>query len=407
MVHWSGTSFLNWPVAEGGPEQPVVVGMALAGFAVLGNGLEMSRVVESLSFDLRRELVVEVLLLNLLVLSEGVESALSDGNHLLNDVPEDALAERSGGEATWVTPSSVEVEHVNELGEVDQLGDAVLTVVLNHLPQELVVEVIDDLEIFIRDDLEQEAEDTVGELRATLLIRGEVRLDGVHNMKLHVHELSVNTVLRRSVEVVLHSGELDILASEVLVEQTSCLGEEVVVASHGEEEAIALLVELLDCDGVLLLVLEDEGVVLEILLDVQIGWQVDGGLLGAHGANFAWLGLGQVEVLVALALLLAEESLDVEVELEVLLLKTNTVGRIRHDWHTLDWKHGFRLRHFSGNRSVATDNAVVAGVNVGSGGGLADPASRDVVVVSTGRGTSLVVMSQLRLTLELEHVGIS
>ena len=226
VVNRSRASLLDGSVAEGRSEESAVLAMLLTGLAVNWDVFEMLGFVEGLSLNLGRELVVEVRLLNLLVLSEHVKGRLSDWDHLLDHVPEDALAERSSGEAAGVSPSAVEVDLLHELSEVDQLVLAHASAILDHLSQESVVKVTQDFEVIVGNHFEDETKDSVGEGRATLLVGGKVRLDGMHNMKLHVHELSVNGVLSWSMEVVLHAAQLDVSAGEVWVEETGGLGVE-------------------------------------------------------------------------------------------------------------------------------------------------------------------------------------
>ena len=115
-------------------------------------------------------------------------------------------------------------------------------------------------------------------------------------------------MLRRSVEVALHTSQLHILPSQVLVEKTGSLGVEVVITAHGEEEPITLLIELLDGDSILLLVLEHEICILEAGVEVHVGGQINRSLLLANGADLAFLWSGKVEVGVAVVGLFAKLS---------------------------------------------------------------------------------------------------
>ena len=146
----------------------------------------------SLSFSIRTELVVKVSILDFLVLRERIQSGLSDRDHLLDDVPEDTLTERCSGQGAGISPSAVIVDVVNELSEIDELGDAHLAVIINHLSEESIVEIIDDLEVLIRDDFEEESKDTVGELGSTLLVGSEIWLNGVNDVELHIQEFAVD-----------------------------------------------------------------------------------------------------------------------------------------------------------------------------------------------------------------------
>ena len=192
------------------------------------------------------------------------------------------------------------------------------------------MEIVDDFEVLIRNDLEEESKDTVGELRSTLLVGSKVWLNCVHNVQFHVQELAVNGVLRRSVEMTLHASQLDILARQMLVEKARSFGVQVVVSTHWEEESITLLIELLDSNSILLLILEHEFGIFETSMDVHARGKIDRSLLLANGADLALLWCREIEVLVGLVLLVAKDGGLREVELVVPGTRSAAVRSVRH-----------------------------------------------------------------------------
>ena len=120
-----------------------------------------------LIFDVNaREAVESLAILYFLEGHELVESRLTDRNNLLKDVPKNAFAERRSRKTTLVGPALFERELIDEGGQVKPedthhaLKVAVL-VVLSHLEEEPIVGIRVAGEVGIRNDLEEEAKDTV------------------------------------------------------------------------------------------------------------------------------------------------------------------------------------------------------------------------------------------------------
>jgi len=180
-----------------------VIGLGFSHFGALGFLLVVGKMSEN------------GVLLDLLVLEEKVEGGLSDWDDLLHNVPEDSLGEWGGGQGSWICPSSVEAELGNELCHVNLLPD----LVGNHGVEESIVEVISIVghEVVILDSFEQESQDTVGELRLSFSA-GKFWLKLMDNVHFQIHELSIDAVLRWTVEVSLQTVEgslLDVLVEEV------------------------------------------------------------------------------------------------------------------------------------------------------------------------------------------------
>ena len=167
-------------------------------------GLHALEAVESLSF------------LDLLKGDQFVERLLANRDDLLDDVPEDAFTERRSRQRALICPPLIVPEILDKGGEVECKGghitvEVVILVVLRELVKESVVRIRLVFEEVVGDDLEEEAEDAVRELRASFYLRSQVALDAVHDVQLEVEELAVDRVLGRRVEMRLHAVEHDLL----------------------------------------------------------------------------------------------------------------------------------------------------------------------------------------------------
>jgi len=178
-----------------------------------------------LLFDLDVLKAVEALsVLNLLEGDKLIERLLADRNDLLEHVPENSFTERRSRQRALVGPSLLILELHDEGGEVQLHEGHVVVVVavfviLSQLEKEPVVCVRVLLEVRVGNDLEEEAEHSVGELRATFIgcLRCQVTLNAVHDVQLKVEQLTVDRVLGGCVEVRLHAVEHDLAVSEVFV----------------------------------------------------------------------------------------------------------------------------------------------------------------------------------------------
>lgn len=136
----------------------------------------------------------------------------------------------------------------------------------------------------IWNSLEQKAQNTMAHLSMLL----GIWLDSVNNMHFKIHELSIDGVLRWSVEVILESVE--VAAFNVLLEQANCGCSHEVVhwrvwAVQKNLNLLATLVEFYLVFWINLVVLEVKVVVFEILLDWHVGIEVDWSLQIAIADN--------------------------------------------------------------------------------------------------------------------------
>ena len=211
---------LYGPVANSRSEQSLFV--ASAGDAVRRDtGLDLVSVVLVLGLD-ALEAVEALFLLNLLESDKLIERLLADWNDLLEHVPENSFTERRGRQRALVGPSLLVLELHDEGGEVQphECHVAVVVtvfVILSQLEKEPVVCVRVLLEVRVGNDLEEETEHSVGELRATFHGGRQGTLDAVHDVQLKVEQLTVNRVLGGCVEMRLHAVEHDLAVFEVFV----------------------------------------------------------------------------------------------------------------------------------------------------------------------------------------------
>ena len=185
-----------------------------------------------------------------------------------------------------IGPALCELKLLHKGGEVKPnhvlvAGD----VLLGQLEEEPIVRVRVVFEVGVRNDLEDEAEDTVGELRAALLAGRKIGLNAVDNMKLEIEQFTVNRMLRGRVEVRLHAVELDVAVLQVLVEEAGGARQhEVGSRVQLIAELGAFLVELLAGELVNISVFDGE-ILLEVLQDGDVGLKIDRRLLEAHHAG--------------------------------------------------------------------------------------------------------------------------
>ena len=115
-----------------------------------------------------------LILFNLTEWVELIKSLLSDWNHVLDNIPQDTLRARDGGQRSLVSPSSVEVEKFNEFFEIK--GSSILSQSLgfkiNHFREEsiMVIDIdfwvprVDLQEVLLWHALEEEAQHSIWEL---------------------------------------------------------------------------------------------------------------------------------------------------------------------------------------------------------------------------------------------------
>jgi len=115
-----------------------------------------------------------LILFNLTEWVELIKSLLSDWNHVLDNIPQDTLRARDGGQRSLVSPSSVEVEKFNEFFEIK--GSSILSQSLgfkiNHFREEsiMVIDIdfwvprVDLQEVLFWHALEEEAQHSIWEL---------------------------------------------------------------------------------------------------------------------------------------------------------------------------------------------------------------------------------------------------
>ena len=141
-----------------------------------------------------------------------VHGVLGDRNHGVNNVPKDTLDKWGGSQGSLIGESSVEVNELDKLLEVErallwssspfQLHFSVLLLV-NQSGQELVVVqnvlVLDlsHLEVFIRHDLEDESKNSCEELGGHLVVGTDLGwvnllIDEMNNVHLKIHQLSID-----------------------------------------------------------------------------------------------------------------------------------------------------------------------------------------------------------------------
>jgi len=316
FVNGSVVCLLDLARADGGSEEPLITVTVFAvDSAEVRDGGGGQLVIVGLLVLLGGELVDDMLVLNLSVRVECVQGRLSDGDDLLEDVPEDAFGERRSCEATLVGPSSIGVQLFYECRHVKLLSTAL--VVRDKGSKELVVVVRVAVKVCVGDNLENEAKDTVGELRS---FGCGHRMDDVH---LQVIDDSIDGVLGGSVEMSLHTLQVDVLALEVSVEQAGGLGGHAAVGLHQVAELIVLLGEdlVVSGDGT---VVSGEFIIAEVGVDGDVAQkvnrclslanasfvplEVEEGLAGSGGVGGHGR-LGEVGLVVFLAIMLAVGSI--------------------------------------------------------------------------------------------------
>lgn len=236
-------------------------------------------------------------------LSEGVvlvHGRLSDWDDLFDDVPEDSLGARDGGQRSRVSPSSVELENFNEFLEVEVVASTsahshVFGLSGCELRQESVVvldikrkaHLLDSVEEGLWNNLEEESQNTVAELR-WLVSLGKAALKSVDNVHFQIQKFSVNRVFGRRVEMILQSVEGGLW--NVLVEERDGLGLKEALfgglTAELVEEGVSLLVELEGGFRVDVLVVEVEYVISKTCVNLHLGLEIDWSLLGSKSLAY-------------------------------------------------------------------------------------------------------------------------
>jgi hypothetical protein len=273
VVDWSVVLLLDNSVAESETEDGLA-SVVVEWLDVLW--LVLSHLGSLLLGFLAWELSEHFGLLDLLVLQELVQGRLSDWDDLLDHVPEDTLGERRGGERSWVGPSSVEVEGLHELGQVKLLTDSIG----KHGAEETIMVIINSVvgEEVIFDSTEEEAQDTVGELRLVGSVSADILwLKGMNDVHLKIEQFSINRMLRWGVEMCLESVQVSLL--DVSVEKTNGGSDHYIILGLSLHDDLPLLTGLLVLSllgGVDVSILDLEAVILVVIkaLDgrVQIDW---------------------------------------------------------------------------------------------------------------------------------------
>lgn len=290
VVHGSVTFVLDHSVAGGDSEEGLIL-RSLEWLDVFGLKRKLGKGVLFVLFVL--EVVESFFLINFSVVEEEIECRLADWDDLLENVPEDAFGERSSCERARVTPSSIVVQKLNKLGQVQLLVlIGILLLSLKHLFQEYIMVIRKTIHSkfeIIRNSTENETQDTISELRFVFLI---LRIHVfwfkcMNDMHFKVKKLTIDRVLRWSMEMVLQtveSGRVD-----VLIEEADGLSLHEVVLRflvvHDKLKLLTLLIVLQLLLSIDILVIELKFLVLEVFLDGDICFQVDWSLCAAIAYN--------------------------------------------------------------------------------------------------------------------------
>ena len=234
----------------------------------------------------------ELFLFNLSKSIEFIESGLSDRNYLFYNVPEDTLSAWNSSQGSLVRPSSVEVQKLNELSQVEfwSLEDLswvsqselhVLSFCSSQACEEFVMKVgithwvvfLSQAEVGVWHDLEEETQNTVAELRE-LLTGSDLALHTVNDVHFQIHKLTVDCVLRWRGEMVLHTVEFAFF--DMRIEKCDGVGLQVAcfllffgcASVESVVESITLFVELESLLRIDLLVVEFESGISESDVDV-------------------------------------------------------------------------------------------------------------------------------------------
>jgi len=112
--------------------------------------------------------------INFSVVKEEIERRLADWDDLLKNVPEDSFGEGSSSKRARVTPSSIVVQKLNKLGQVQLLVFiGILLLSLKHLFQECIMVICKTIHSkfeIIWNSTENETQNTICELRFVFLI---------------------------------------------------------------------------------------------------------------------------------------------------------------------------------------------------------------------------------------------
>lgn len=234
------------------------------------------------------------------------------------------------------------------------------------------MEVIDTIvrKPVILDSLEKEAENTICELRLFGCITTYVLwLDGVHDVHLEVQKLTINGMLRRSMEMSLKSEQFS--RRDMSIEQSDGRSCHHIFFWLSLKDNLVLLSLFLELDlsrGINVLVLDGEAVILVVLEDLQGTVEVDRCLqlsertnvirstvvLEFHNIRFHTLTLLLVVVVLLIPLLEVAWAF-----LEWIMLVLSEIVLVNHPsvvsaiWHvTDDWQSVF-LHHHVGLDDVA------------------------------------------------------
>ena len=251
--------------------------------------------------------------LSFLNLSEHVvlvHGRLSNWDDLFDDVPQNSFGARDGGQRSWVSPSSVELENFDEFLEVKVVASCsahshVFELSGGELRQESIVvldiegksHLLDSVEEGLWNNLKEESQNTVAELR-WLVSLGEAALKSVDNMHLQIQKFSVNGVFGWRVEMILQTVEFGLW--NVLVEERDGLGLHEalfgglvsVLGVKLVEEGVSLLVELGGGLRVDVLVVEVEDVISKTCVNLHLGFEIDWSLLGSK--SLAWVSVVEI-----------------------------------------------------------------------------------------------------------------
>lgn len=168
MVNGSTFGFLDLSRTDSGSEESLItITVFTVDSAEVRNGRGSQLVVVGFSLVFGGELVGYSAGLDLSIGVESVERRLSDGDHLLEHIPQNALGKRRSGQTARVGPASIRVQIFDECSHIELQSRT--PVVGNESCQELVVPVAVGGKVLIGHHLEDEAEHSVAEAGAFLL----------------------------------------------------------------------------------------------------------------------------------------------------------------------------------------------------------------------------------------------
>lgn len=272
-------------------------------------------------------------------LQEHIQGRLPDWDHVLQDIPEDSLREWSSGQGTSVGPSPIDTELLNELCQVKELVCCMpaSSRLDKHFFQELVMVVGKSMNRefkVIGYCFEEEAQYTISELG---LLVSSIWNNSMNDVHFKIEQLSIDGMLRRSMEMVLESLELGTCAP--LVKKMDGLRKQVVVIGllilHHELELLTLLVVLELLDRVDISILELECLILEVFKNGTCSLKIDRCLLYSIADN-SLLFLLEKEVIGSEPIVLSEltwslvESIQIVLGVIIIVIMLVLVGATRH-----------------------------------------------------------------------------